>query len=277
MTRSVTKSTTARAFGGSRGFTLTELLVVVGLIAVLISLLLPALTRARAAANAASCLSNLRQMGTAWTMYCNESKGRLPEYFSAAMPLTPDVPWQGYWLGILDRYKVHGDSILCPAADEVIPFNQNKGQGNVNYAWTGKYLTPGSVARLNVSTWRDSSYGYNRYLTVSGSFGASSGRITRVTSVRPLSNAPLFFDSVYIDAMPNNGTEAVPVQPPPNLRGDGFPLAHPEHWRFLIARHGRGINVALADGSARWVPLEETFLLQWKIDWARYRVPLPLY
>ena len=60
-----------------------------------------------------------------------------------------------------------------------------------------------------------------------------------------------------------------------DLRGDGFPLSGADHWRFLIARHGRAINVAFADGSARRVPLEETYMLQWAGVWAKYELELP--
>jgi prepilin-type N-terminal cleavage/methylation domain-containing protein len=59
-------------------FTLVELLVVIGIIAILISILLPALNRVRAAGMETACLSNLRQIGQALNLYVGESKGMLP-------------------------------------------------------------------------------------------------------------------------------------------------------------------------------------------------------
>jgi len=58
-----------------RGFTLVELLVVIGIIALLISILLPALTKAREDANRVRCMSNQRQLTLAWLLYAQDHKG----------------------------------------------------------------------------------------------------------------------------------------------------------------------------------------------------------
>ena len=89
------------------GFTLVELLVVIGIIALLISILLPALNKARAAAQVTQCQNNLRQWGIGFQMYVDESRGSLPlrvpdgtvtEYFGPSLA----NPIPGYPAGLDD-------------------------------------------------------------------------------------------------------------------------------------------------------------------------------
>ena len=82
-------STETRRPHSRHGFTLVELLVVIGIIALLISILMPALTKARQSAQAVSCASNLRQFGLAFSMYAQANHGMLP----SLGPDTSVVPW----------------------------------------------------------------------------------------------------------------------------------------------------------------------------------------
>src|SRR3954466_1734549 len=63
---------------GGLAFTLVELLVVIGVVAILASLVLPALAKAKTRGLSIACLSNIRQLGLAWIMYSGDFEDRLP-------------------------------------------------------------------------------------------------------------------------------------------------------------------------------------------------------
>ena len=76
-------------------FTLVELLVVIGIIALLVGILLPTLGRARESANQVKCMANLRQLGQALTIYVGENKGSLPVGFVTDGTVTADGTYKG--------------------------------------------------------------------------------------------------------------------------------------------------------------------------------------
>jgi len=183
-------------------FTLVELLVVIGIIAVLIGILLPTLNKARRAAKTTVCLSNLRQMGTAWTMYLTDFRGHLPHNFwhqSAPAGYSTaqrnSIIWHGFWFGILNDYKVSSSQLLCPEALEPVPWDQSaggaggvKGGGTAFNSWNGYWQTSSPVGimldrnALNTSAdaskggYRIGSYGFNGNIFFSaGPDGAYDG------------------------------------------------------------------------------------------------------
>lgn len=111
--------------GRRRAFTLVELLVVIGIIAILISILLPVVSKARQQANTTACMSNLKSIGQAIEIYASQQDGLMPlimerQYNFALQPthLVPLGTGGGHgrmWAGLLrDVVKVPVNLFQCP-------------------------------------------------------------------------------------------------------------------------------------------------------------------
>jgi prepilin-type N-terminal cleavage/methylation domain-containing protein/prepilin-type processing-associated H-X9-DG protein len=132
-----------------RGFTLVELLVVIGIIAILVAMLLPALNKARSAAKSATCLSNARQLALGAIMYWEASKGYSPYYNGGGTPSSTPGPnmFQIEWPQQYVKATQWNKARLCPEASEPNPmlltaqdfsvnsFGSNNMPGAAFHAW----------------------------------------------------------------------------------------------------------------------------------------------
>jgi prepilin-type processing-associated H-X9-DG protein/prepilin-type N-terminal cleavage/methylation domain-containing protein len=111
----------AAARARARGFTLVELLVVIGIIVALIAILLPALSMAREQSRRTACMSNLRQIGMGMSMYANEFRDRLPN----GNPLGSSKSYTGTNQVLTDFAAVFlrnvGATFHCPSDQDPAP------------------------------------------------------------------------------------------------------------------------------------------------------------
>ena len=221
-------------------FSLVELIVVIGIVAVLIALLLPVLGRARAEANRVACMSNLRQLLLAQTAYVADSKGYLT-YPNWGHDRSADNVWPVGWL------YAQGQVSDPPAPDDV------KGGALFRYLGDARvYRCPlhPPEAASPTGTDRLTSYIMNGAVCGFGAVGHKSGEPVRwmpswkITDWRSPSEQILWWEaeeSAGPDAPPGQGGAAW---------NDGS--SDPRE-NFLSRRHGRGACVGHFDGSAAWM------------------------
>jgi prepilin-type processing-associated H-X9-DG protein/prepilin-type N-terminal cleavage/methylation domain-containing protein len=216
---------------GRVGFTLVELLVVIGIIALLVGILLPALGRAREQANATACAANLRQVVTAATMYANDNKGKIVPgaVLVSTAPLTYTL-WWGEIVWGTGPFS-HGRGFLSPYFDGGGSAEERK------ITLCPSFNDTSSLWNLIATDPRNASLAYNHYganQSLNG-YGARGGKLSRVR--RPTEIA-WFADTAQMVSM--EGCRA----PEPWLNGPTStnpPTLHARH-------RGRVANVAWVDG-----------------------------
>lgn len=220
---------TARPRGG--GFTLVELLVVIGIIALLIGMLMPTLSRVRVSADRTRCLSNLRQLAIAQSAYAAAHRN--------ALVVAGDGQEQGAWMELLRPYTGTADLRRCPSDQSV------------------HFVEPTAAGRL-----RHTSYGVSNLVSVTHAPSAYAN-VRMVTHVRSASRTiqfaelaergtPAVSDHVHVQdfysaLLPQLTLSRIGQQIPLGRHG-----GRPAQWNAVL-------NYSFLDGHAEALPIREVY------------------
>ncbi|HQY87106.1 MAG TPA: DUF1559 domain-containing protein [Tepidisphaeraceae bacterium] len=265
-----------------KGFTLVELLVVIGIIALLISILIPALNSARKSAAQVKCQSNLRQIGQGFYMYANRYKGtclpaRMPNLGAAnnLYDVGNGTVWRPRW------YITMGQAAGFYAFNDPPPNDVDAALDNSRRVTNQVFLCPTEIERDNN---RNFTYGYNfQFLgNTRNKTGTPSGQFrpinfpVKITSLKTADTAvaadamgtasgkPKSARTVYrVDGAGDlfaHGNHAWSLDPPRvNPAGDYCDdnARAPEHRSAPDPRHRGKASVLFADGHVAMFRLDE--------------------
>ena len=253
-----------------KGFTLIELLVVIAIIALLLSVVMPSLQKARELAKTVVCTSSLRQWNIILSFYTSENDGKFPDAdWNNDGKNDPRGQW--WFLTLRPYYIDQPDILICakaqlkqdinPSLDWVIDgryFPEKR-----NECWGRKII---DTAHPDVGQWFWSSYAPNSWIMDPsvGTWGMGASLPVdyfwgRMTNIKQPSTVPIFLDSKSVDAWPHHTDR-------PNTAEFGVEDGQGSMRAFTLLRHNKSINSVSGDGSAKSIRLTDLWKQKWHKD-----------
>jgi len=247
-----------KQFQTFKGFTLIELLVVISIIALLVSILMPALAKAREAARQVVCVAHLHDWGIVFLLYTNDNDDCFYEGWGTG------GGWSVTWTNAMRAYYENIDELRCCASATKVRWNAagditnhfdqysawgifEPGQGDFGDDYEG---VEGDYGSYGVNDWASNPPDWD------------DDRLWRRATMRGATNVPLVADCYWDDGYPDD------TDYPPSEWSGGY-----DGWlqtslpagmnRFCIDRHRGKIDAVFVDGSARAVGLKELWTLKW--------------
>ncbi len=265
-----------------KGFTLIELLVVIAIIALLMSILMPSLSKAKTMAKDLLCMNNLKSWGLFYALYTGDHD----DYFYEGLCTNPGQP-KGHWFHAMRRYYAPGDPAFhgtknpqtpsgywwgvednvmrCPVVSgKTLPGNDYLG-GDRGH-WGDPLTSWGIFSGTTDPRWERGlwgSYGINWWVNNQDAFyepvrGFESA-FWRHTKQREPGNIPVFLGATWYMSYMGPGqapADDMPSQDEFNQGGLGMRA-------FCLNRHGGYVNTLFMDWTPRKVGLKELWTLKW--------------
>ena len=252
---STSKSNAVPVLGGKQSaFTLIELLVVVALIALLMGVLMPALRRARDAGRRTVCLSNVRSLTQAWSMYADENDNKIINANAVRIQQTGpgtytwasgNPTWVGVWAGPYNLEALEAAitiGLFYPYVKTIAAYKCT------NHKFLSKFIQPGSNPITQYADMRIRSYSIVDSLHGATSYGGQP--ITSRSQIKNHSEKMVFFD---------RGAE-----------GQAGWSIYPQTERFFNPpgiQHSKGTVVSFADGHSEYWKWEDPRTVMFSEEW----------